>query len=538
MWKIVAYVLSALVFAAVGWVVLPVLSLSFLTLPVMVGLFAGLCLLFNIPYKYPEKMADGKMHMVSTKGSKLGTMLWSGVMVLAFAYVLVAVIASSSIFTWETKQKELKIIENQAFDTSVPNVDMANLVILDGDDAVAASEKLITEKDPTMGSLYQMGEGTLTVVKGKPYWIIPMEHRGFFKWLKTKGVIPGYLMVSATNFNDAIFVDAPFKVSPSGYLGDDLKRSVYARFPQYGLTDFSFEPDDNGKPHWVVTAYTHATWASTTRVIGTIIVDPSTGEMALKKVGEQPEWVDRVYSMEIFGKQLDWYGEFINGWWNPSDTGKLQDTEGMGYVFINGQLHFYTGLTSVGKDSATTGFVIFNPRNGETIYNRISGSVEMKAVGLMEELVQNAGYTASFPYLINLNGEATYFSTLKGNSNNVVGYAFASVKNYKAVAWGPTLREAQTAYNRALVREGGGNTLAGQEAAVETVSGAITRIGLLSDGYYILMVEGNGRMFVVNSEQSPEVALTQVGDSVELTHLKTDDPGRLDAISFENKALK
>lgn len=115
---------------------------------------------------------------------------------------------------------------------------------------------------------------------------------------------------------------------------------------------------------------------STLKVLGTIIVDPVTKDMTFYDVDQQPEWVDRVFSMETFDKQQNWYGKYVNGWWNPSDEGKLQDTEGMGYVFKNKTLYFYTGMTSVGKDSATTGFVIFNPKNGEAEYNRISGSIE------------------------------------------------------------------------------------------------------------------------------------------------------------------
>lgn len=533
-WRLLAYAFLVLGLSFCVWLILPVLSLNFILLPMMVGIFAGVALLLSVPYKYKGKDASGAALVKTTSGTKFEMALWSLISVAAFGYIVVALIASSSFLTWETKKSELKVTEEKVFDQSVPNVDMANLVILDEEDAIRTSDKLLTEKDPALGSLYQIGEGTLTVVKGKPYWILPLEHRGFFKWLKVKGQIPGYLQVSATNFNDAKFVEMPYKFSLSGFFGSDLKRRIYAEFPQYGLTEYSLEPDESGKPYWVVTAYSHATWLSTPRVVGTVMVEGETGAMEFFKVGEQPEWVDRVYGMDFFDRQLAWYGSYMNGWWNPSDTGKLQDTEGMGYVFVEGKLHFYTGLTSVGKDNATTGFVVFNPQNGEAQYNRISGSVEMKAVGLMEELVQSAGYKAGFPYLINLNGQATYFSTLKGNSGNVVGYAFASVQNYKAVAWGETLREAQTAYNRVLVREGGGNALAGQTAVDVVVKGEVDRIGLLSDGYYILMVTGDGHAFVVNSEQFPEIALTRPGDLVAISHLITEDMGRIDAVDFKN----
>lgn len=453
-------------------------------------------------------------------------------------YIVISMVASSSIFTWETKKDQLKVVEVENFDESIPNVDMDNLVILDELDALRASEKLITEKDPSLGSTYQIGEGTISVVNGKPCWIFPLEYRGFFKWMSNKGQIPGYLKVSATNFNEAEFVDYKYGISPTGYLGDDLKRSIYFSYANYGLTDFSFEVDEEGKGYWVVTAYTNETWTSTQKVEGTIIVDPASGDMKFYKVGDQPEWVDRVFSMDTFDKQLDWYGKYINGWWNPSDQGKLEDTIGKGYVFKDGKIYFYTGITSVGKDSATTGFMIYDPRTGEAIYNRLSGSIEQKAIGLMEELVQNAGYMASYPYLISINGEATYFSTLKGNSGNVVGYGFASVKNYKAVAFGKTLREAQTEYSRALLREGGSNTLSGQTSDLIKVSGLVSRIGTLNEGYYIVKLVDNNKLFVVSSDQFPLISLTKEGDNVAVSYLKTEESQKIDALDFANSSIK
>lgn len=43
---------------------------------------------------------------------------------------------------------------------------------------------------------------------------------------------------------------------------------------------------------------------STLKVLGTIIVDPVTKDMTFYDVDQQPEWVDRVFSMETFDKQL------------------------------------------------------------------------------------------------------------------------------------------------------------------------------------------------------------------------------------------
>lgn len=508
---------------------LPVLSLQFYMLPI-IGIVFVLTLFLGT-----FEIENTALENTRLNGYQKCLL---GICSLLTLYVLVGFIGSSAFFTWETKQAQLALVDIVEFDSTVPNVDMAHLIILDEQDALRASEKLITETNPTLGSLFQIGEGTLSVVQDKPYWIFPMEYRSFFKWVSQRGNIPGYIKVSATDFNDSEFVNVTYAISPTGYLSQDLKRTVYTRYSGYGLRDYSFEVDDDGKPYWVVTAYKKSTWMSTEVVEGVIIVDPVNGEMVFYNVGDQPEWVDRVYDVSMFDKQLSWYGKYINGWWNPSDEGKLKDTEGKGYVFKDGNIYFYTGLTSYGKDSATTGFVIYNPRTGEAEYNRLSGSIEQKAIGLMEELVQNAGYTASYPYLININGEATYFSTLKGNSGNVVGYAFASVRNYKAVAWGKTLREAQTEYNRSLLRESGSNALAGQSVSLEVAEGSVSRVGVLSEGYYVVKFVGNSQLYVVNSEQFPYVALTVQGDVVTIGYLETESSEKIDAISFSNKSIQ
>lgn len=529
--KLLLGVFTVLVLAITIYITLPVLSLNFIHLPVILLGLSIFVLAIAFVNGVPKAENDKYRLTLFQKFSYVFLGITTLIVVIGF-------VSTFSLFNWKTKQVELNIVESKNFDTSVPNVDMKNLILLDEENALRSCERLITETNPTLGSQFQIGEGTLTVVENKPYWVFPLEYRGFFKWLSTKGEIPGFIKISATNATDATFVEFPYNLSPSGLFSSDLKRAVYLKYPQYGLTDMSFEVDDNGEGRWVITAYSNKNWLATPYVKGSIVVNPATGEMTFYEVNKQPKWVNRVFSTDFFESQLDWYGKYIGGWWNPSDKGKLQSTEGMGYVFKENELYFYTGITSVGKDSATTGFIIYNPRNGEAVYNKVSGSIETRAMAAMEELVQNAGYKATFPYLINLNGEATYFSTLKGNSGNIVGYAFASVENYKALAQGPTLREAQSAYAKSLLREGGANSLAEQSDQAEKVSGVVSRVGALNESDFALKFIGDNRLFIVSTEQYPMIALTKEGDKVKITYIETTDTERVDALTFENQSIQ
>ena len=451
---IIGTVIGAIIVFLISILALPVLSMKFVGLTFLIIVFASTIIIVGFIGLYRKKT------------NKIPIKIGGIILILAIGYLIIGGIASTAMFNSSTKQKMLDV-EEVVFNENVPNVDMNNLIIWDETDAIRFGEKLITEKDPSLGSMYTISQeyGTLSVIDEKPYWLFPLEHTSFFKYIKNKS-IPGYIKVNATT-GKAEFVDIEFNVAPSAFFGNDLKRVVYSKYKQYGLTDYSFEEDDEKNPKWVITAYSHKTVFSTNEVKGVIIVDPITKDVEFYKKGEQPEWVDRVTSANIFNEQLNSWGKYVNGWWNPSDTGKLKSTENIGYVFKEGNIYFYTGITSYGGDEATTGFLIFNPRTSKGYYNRISGSTEQKAMGLMEELVQNAGYTAKYPYLININGEPTYLSTLKGNSGNVVGYALCSVKNYRAVAWGKTLREAQTEYNRILITEGSNDAISDQYNSID-----------------------------------------------------------------------
>lgn len=515
---------------------LVVLLISLVILPVLSFSFAGIVLLaivFSVIFIGVGYLTQDRAKITHTH-AKIG----GAILGLSLAYLIIGSLASSAIFRAETKHQMLDV-EEVVFDETIPNVDMENLIIWDESDAIRFGEKLITEKDPSLGSMYTISKdyGTLSVVEGKPYWLFPLEHSGFFKYMKNQ-TIPGYIKVNATT-GKASFVDKEFSVAPSAYFFDDLKRVVYAEYKDIALTDYSFEEDEDGHPKWVITAYTHKTGLSTSEVLGVVIVDPATKAVDFYKKGEQPSWVDRVSSMAIFQEHLDDWGKYVNGWWNPSDTGKLKNTDGIGYVFKDGNLYFYSGITSYGGDEATTGFLIYNPRTAEAQYNRISGSTEQKAMGLMEELVQNAGYMAKYPYLININGEPTYLSTLKGNSGNVVGYALASVKNYRAVAWGKTLRDAQTEYNRILISEGGAiNTLSDQYEGLDKAEGQVSRVGSTRDGYFMIKLKGVDTIYVVSSDQHPLIALTEPGDKVVISYIKTEETEKIDAIGFENQSIE
>ncbi len=78
----------------------------------------------------------------------------------------------------------------------------------------------------------------------------------------------------------------------------------------------------------------------------------------------------------------------------------------------------------------------------ESYRYQMSGATEVAAQRSAEGKVQQYGYFASFPMIINLDGQPTYFMTLKDNAGLIKQYAFVSVANYTSVGTGETIDSA------------------------------------------------------------------------------------------------
>ena len=103
----------------------------------------------------------------------------------------------------------------------------------------------------------------------------------------------------------------------------------------------------------------------------------------------------------------------------------------------------YTGITSVGQDKSNVGFVLMNQRTMETRYYVISGAEENSAMSSAEGKVQHLGYKATFPLLINVGGQPTYFMALKDSSGLVKSYAMLNIEKYQTVAIGDSVNECE-----------------------------------------------------------------------------------------------
>ncbi|MFU0824104.1 MULTISPECIES: cell shape-determining protein [Clostridium] len=516
-------IVTVIFLALLLFIIMPVLSLSFISTLILIEVAAFLIMIILVIFDF-----------------KIKRVIW--IPIIALLILLFQVFSSLSVFNANKYRDMIGEVKEKNFSYEMSPIDLTKLPVVDKELAQNLGEKKLGEQ-VALGSQVSLSEFTEIDVNGQLYWVAPLVHSGVFKWLSNREGTPGYIQISATNPQDIKLVQEvngkkiKIKYQPQAFLGDDLHRKIYTSgFTKFGLTDFSFELDDEGKPYWVVTEYNNSIGISGSKVNGVIIVDAQTGETKEYDTNSIPKWVDIVIPADFAIKELNDWGKFVHGWWNPSDKDKLQATEGYNMIYNNGNCYYYTGLTSSGEDESTVGFILIDSRTKETTLYKISGSQETAAMASAEGKIQNLGYTSNFPILINVENEATYFMPLKDKKGLIKLYAMVNVKDYSIVGTGESLSKTKSNYLKYLKDRGDWQ---GLEKSGEKIieKGTVLRIAssFIEDTtyYYIILKEKQDKIFLTSLSMSNELPLTKEGDSVEITYNKNSNSS-IDLINFDN----
>ena len=238
------------------------------------------------------------------------------------------------------------------------------------------------------------------------------------------------------------------KYQPSAYFQSEIHRHAYLNgYSTIGLTDFTFEINDEGKPFWVITTYDKTIGFSGNNATGVLVVDAQNGAIQEYSIANTPKWVDRIQPLDFIEDQLNDWGTLIHGYFNFSNEDKLQITEGMTLVYgKDNKSYWYTGITSTGKDESAVGFVLVDTRTKETTFYKQGGATEFAAQSSAQGKVQEKEYTASMPIPYNINSIPTYVMTLKDKGGLVKMFAMVAISDYTIVGVGNTMRETLTAY--------------------------------------------------------------------------------------------
>ncbi len=456
------------------------------------------------------------------------------------AYLVVSV-GSTVIFNVNAYRNQMPNFREGEFNADVQLVDTTQLPVVDREMAKKLADKKLGE-NPSLGSQVVLGEPTVQMVDGELVWVAPTYHSGFFKWITNLSGSQGYVIVSATNPQDVRYVDSHrIKIQPGAYLFDGL--SFYARFfgaPFTGLTDYSFELDDEGNPYWVISTYRNTWGFRLPEATGALIINAETGARQKYTLSNLPEWVDRVQPEDFIIQQIDNKGQYINGFLNFADKDKYKTSPGDIIVYNNGDCYLFTGITSVGADESAIGFVMVDMVTKEPTIYRISGATEQSAQKSAEGKVQQFGYYASWPIIVNVNGTPSYFMTLKDDEGLLKQYAYVSVKDYLVVGVGESVPEAKVNYEKAL-RQNVSNDTTIAETTAKTASGTVQRISAeynTSGTVYRFVLEGRpDKLFTAAASLSEELAITREGDSVRVEYLD-NGAGLCEVTGFDNLAFE
>ena len=381
-------------------------------------------------------------------------------LILPIAIWGVGTFVSSSFFNANAYANLIEVPEAHFADDMPETEVVNNIALMDTDTAIRMGNRTLGALSNVV-SQYEISENYKQInYNGTPQKISTLEYADFFKWLANKeSGIPGYVMVDPVNVTEANYVKLTnhIKYSESGYFNDDLMRKLRFSYPTKIFGNCSFEIDEEGNPYYVVACMKpRVAMFGAYDVNEVVIFDPVSGSSNLYALSDVPSWVDNVFTGTLASQKYDWFGTLKNGYWNSIIGNKdcKVTTDDYGYIVIGDDVWFFTGVTSVTSDESNIGFIISNARTGEYKFYRVTGAEEYSAMNSAQGQVQEKGYVASFPSLINVSGEATYIMVLKDSAGLVKLYALVNVENYAIVATGSTQTEAKEEYLRLLKQNG------------------------------------------------------------------------------------
>lgn len=467
-----------------------------------------------------------KMRFTSFQEAKRSKVIRiGGILFVALVIVFAAGSILSSPIVNAKKYRNLLTIEERDFSKDIQPVNFSQIPLLDKDSAaILGNRKMGSMVD--MVSQFEVSDLYSQInYQEKPVRVTPLVYASPIKWLTNQSQgIPAYIMIDMTTQDTSLIkLDKPIRYSEAEYLNRNIYRHLRFRYPTYIFDQLSFEIDDDGVPYWIcpVRDYTIGLFGGAT--IGRVVIcNAQTGECQDYALKDCPEWVDRANPADLLIQQYNYYGTLVNGYINSifGQKGCLKSTDGYNYMAMEDDVWVYTGVTSVSGDQSNVGFVLMNQRTRETRYYKVNGAEEYSAMGSAEGQVQNLGYKATFPILLNISNEPTYFMALKDSAGLVKKYAMVNIQKYQNVAIGDTVSACQDAYIKLLNTSG---ITAGNTGDSKKMTGTIQRIAqsvLDGNSHFYLVLNDHEEIFDVPVQDFLQVVTLQEGDKVTVEYLE------------------
>ncbi len=449
--------------------------------------------------------------------------------VLIIAAVAIVVIGalfvtSSQIFNASKYQQMLTVTESN-FNEDIAELPLSQIPVVDRDTAERLGSRKIGEVVDLVSQFNVSSYYTQINYKNTPVRVSPLEYADIIKWYTNKDEgIPYYVKIDmATQDTELVELPSGMKYAPCEYFSRDLMRHVRFSYPTKMIDSVSFEIDENGAPYWIVSCYDYTIGVlGGYDITGIITVNAVDGAMTYYDTTDIPQWIDCVYDADVVLRQANYWGAYKNGYFNSliSQKNVVTTTEGYNYLAINDDIWVYTGITSVVADESNIGFILVNLRTKEAKTYSINGAEEYSAMESAVGKIQEKGYTATFPILVNIANTPSYFISLKDDAGLVKAYSFVSVSNYQIVGVADTLADAEAEYRRLLKQAGKLDESTTPSDTDEVISGKVADISsavVEGNTCYYIRIENNDSIYIANIALNDALPFVKVGDDIQIT---------------------
>lgn len=463
--------------------------------------------------------------------------------------VLIVVLGSASGFAIFRSSAYAKLLNTEEgdFSAEVAEISLDQIPMLDSDSANNLANRKLGDLSDLV-SQFSVSENSSQInYKGKPVRVTYLNYDGFFKWWKNRSKgLPAYMIIDmVTQDVDVVRLEEGIRFSPSELFNRNLKRQLRFQYPTFIFDNVNFEIDEEGTPYWIASVTVKKVGLfNGDDIKGAVLLNAVTGESQYYDVENVPTWVDRVYSADLLVEQYNLHGAYVNGFLNSyfGQTDCTVTTSGYNYIAMDDDVWMYTGVTSITSDRGNIGFILVNQRTKEARYYSCAGAEEFSAMSSAEGAVQQYNYDATFPLLLNIADEPTYFMALKDTAGLVKMYAMVNVQQYQIVATGSTVQACQENYRSLLIEKGilteeeADNSSLSEAVSSAEASGVIREIrsaAMGGDTYYYFLLEGDPHYYTINARDCQLAVILNVGDKVTIGY-----SGALETITAASQIQK
>lgn len=418
--------------------------------------------------------------------------------------------------------RDLLSVEQGSFTEDVAQISFDKIPTLDRLSAEYLGDRQMGTLNDMVSQFEYYGDSNQINYQARPVRVSPIAYADLIKWITNRSNgLPAYVVVDMVSQEATVVrLEEGVKYSLSEPLNRNITRHLRFQYPTMMFSDPEFEIDENGHPWWIAPRVVKTIGLfGGTDIQGAVLCDAITGESTYYE--QVPTWVDTLYTPELIMEQYDYHDTFVHGFFNSifGQRDVTLTTEGYNYIAMNDDVYVYTGVTSANADQSNLGFLLCNMRTKETKYYEAPGATEYAAMASAEGVVQDLGYTATFPLLLNISGEPTYFIPLKDATQLVKMYAMVNVAQYQIVATGTSVSACEQSYIQKLSEKG----LVQEEDILTTqTSGVVEEIrSAVLDGttYYFLRLGGDEMFYSISAAQNLEVVTLNPGDQVTIQYI-------------------